>query len=154
MFFISHRGNLNGKIPELENSPNYILNALQLGFDVEVDVWFHNNQFYLGHDCPQYPIDITFLQNENIWCHAKNLQALESLLENECHVFFHYNDSYTLTSKQYIWSFPGHPLSLSCIIVLPELISYYTEQELTSCSGICSDFIDIYRSKSSGVPKQ
>ena len=154
MFFISHRGNVNGKNIHLENSPNYIQQALDLGFHVEVDVWKHNNTFLLGHDSPMYPVDITFLQNDKIWCHAKNLSALESLLQNNCHVFFHHNDSYTITSKGFIWSFPGLPINTSTIAVLPELIAYYTDSELNSCLGICSDFIEIYRSKSSGVPKQ
>lgn len=32
--FISHRGNLAGRMPEFENRPDYIDKALNLGFDV------------------------------------------------------------------------------------------------------------------------
>ena len=35
MILISHRGNLSGKNEELENSPEYIMNALNYGFNVE-----------------------------------------------------------------------------------------------------------------------
>ena len=38
MILISHRGNLEGKNPEKENSPIYVLQALSKGFDVEVDI--------------------------------------------------------------------------------------------------------------------
>ena len=33
-----------------ENNPDYIMKAVDKGFDVEIDVWFKNNDFYLGHD--------------------------------------------------------------------------------------------------------
>ena len=66
MVLISHRGNLTGSNPERENSQTYIQEALNKGFNVEVDVWVVNNQIYLGHDAPQYLIDkilFTFLVN-------------------------------------------------------------------------------------------
>jgi hypothetical protein len=47
MLFISHRGNINGADPTKENSPQYIEEALQKNFEVEVDVRFLNNSFYL-----------------------------------------------------------------------------------------------------------
>jgi hypothetical protein len=54
--FISHRGNLHGPDPKLENKPPHIIEALNIGFDVEVDVFFRNKKFYLGHDHPQYEV--------------------------------------------------------------------------------------------------
>lgn len=38
MILISHRGNLSGLNPDLENSEKYINTALSLGFDVEIDI--------------------------------------------------------------------------------------------------------------------
>ena len=35
---ISHRGNLHGKFASLENSPEYIEEAIDKGFDTEIDV--------------------------------------------------------------------------------------------------------------------
>jgi len=75
MILISHRGNILGKKKQLENNPDYIENALNLGYDVEVDVWSVDKQFYLGHDEPQYKIERSFLQNKKLWCHAKNIEA-------------------------------------------------------------------------------
>ena len=40
MILISHRGNINGKKPDLENKPEYIQNAIKLGYNVEIDVWW------------------------------------------------------------------------------------------------------------------
>ena len=89
MILISHRGNLNGK-SDRENQPDYIGEALDQGFDVEIDVWYHQHEFYLGHDEPQYKIDEKFLEKEGLWCHAKNIDALNQMIENErIHCFFH-----------------------------------------------------------------
>ena len=49
MFFISHRGNVNGKNQEYENNPEYILEAIGLGFDVEVDIWLYKTKLYFSH---------------------------------------------------------------------------------------------------------
>ena len=38
MILISHRGNVNGRFEDWENKPEYINDALNLGYDVEVDV--------------------------------------------------------------------------------------------------------------------
>jgi len=32
MILISHRGNIDGKLSEYENNPNYILSAIDLGY--------------------------------------------------------------------------------------------------------------------------
>ena len=40
MRFIAHRGNVYGANKEKENKPDYIKQALALGFDVEIDAWF------------------------------------------------------------------------------------------------------------------
>ena len=61
MKLIAHRGNITGPKPELENSPDYIFEAIKKGFDVEVDVWYGTDgKFMLGHDNPDYsfPFDL------------------------------------------------------------------------------------------------
>jgi len=78
---ISHRGNLTGSEPARENSPEFIKEALNAGFDVEIDVWFLDEAFYLGHDKPQYCINNNFLFDHglSLWCHAKSISALTGL---------------------------------------------------------------------------
>ena len=70
MKLIAHRGNINGPNPERENSPDYIKEALDKGFDVEIDVWKINGSYFLGHDAPEYRIEFGFLMNDRLWCHA------------------------------------------------------------------------------------
>ena len=140
MYLISHRGNLNGVIPEKENHPKYLDIALKKGFHVEIDVRFHNNKFYLGHDFNQYEIDKDFLLNENVWCHAKTEVALRELIKIKAHYFWHQEDDYTITSKGFIWTYPGKKLLENSICVLPENANY----RYINCKGICSDFIENY----------
>ena len=64
MLFISHRGNINGPNHKEENKIDYILNALNEMYEVEVDLWFKNNKFYLGHDEPQFEISIDFFEKK------------------------------------------------------------------------------------------
>lgn len=141
MKFISHRGNLTGKNKKLENDPKYILQALKLNFDVEIDVFYKNKNFYLGHDYPKFKVSKKFLENKKIWCHAKNLDALNALSLTKAHYFWHQNDDVTLTNKGYLWTFPGKKLFKKSICVLPETKKY----EKINCYGICSDFILKYR---------
>ena len=58
---ISHRGNITGKTKH-ENDPEYIVTALDQGYDVEVDVSFKDNNFWLGHDKKKYRINIDFFK--------------------------------------------------------------------------------------------
>ena len=141
MYLISHRGNLNGIQKDKENEPEYIISAIDKGFDVEVDVRFENNKFFLGHDYNQFEINKEFLLNKKIWCHAKTKEALSALDEIKAHFFWHQEDDYTITSKGYIWTYPGKKLLSKSICVLPEKANY---KEI-NCIGICSDFIEKFK---------
>ena len=140
MLLISHRGNLNGIQKKRENSPTYINEALSKGYDVEVDVRFTDDKFFLGHDTNQYKVNKEFLENKRIWCHAKTVEALMALEKTNAHYFWHQEDDYTITSKGFIWTYPGKKLFLKRICVLPEKFNY----EKIKCTGICSDFIEKY----------
>lgn len=145
MIFISHRGNIDGRIPERENEPSYIQEALNKGYDVEVDVWYENGSLILGHDKQMYPVGDAFLMNNHLWCHAKSIIALRKLLDNVCHCFSHDKDYCVLTSRNRIWVYPGNQLVEGSIAVLPELSDYSDEYLKEMCYGICSDFIRSYK---------
>jgi hypothetical protein len=143
MKLISHRGNISGKQPSLENTPDYIDNALELGYDVEIDVWWHNESFYLGHDEPTYKIETKYLQDHRLWCHAKNGESLYQMRQyKDIHCFWHQEDDFTLTSEGFIWTFPKKSLYCNSICVLPE---HGYKGDLTKCYGICSDNIIDYK---------
>lgn len=138
--WIAHRGNLEGPNPERENHPDYIMEAIEKGFDVEVDVWKIKETLYLGHDVPQYRTTIDFLQNPRLWCHAKNLDALTFMLDNSIRCFSHDKDDYVIISNGNILAFPGKALNERTICVMPEWVDY-TESELNICLGICTDYV-------------
>lgn len=106
MKIVSHRGNLLGRVPEQENHPDYVLNAVRAGYDVEVDVWRIDGKLKLGHDHPQYDVSVSWFKDLPLWCHAKNADALEYLLEQEIHCFWHQQDFCTLTSRGIPWCYP------------------------------------------------
>ena len=135
---ISHRGNLFGPEPELENNPDFIMSALEAGYECEIDVWFVKDNLYLGHDEPQYEVNLKFLQNVKLWCHAKNLSALDYMIQHNVHCFWHQSDDYTVTSQGIIWSYPGKKLVDSAICVMPENI--YEFNDLPECLGYCTDY--------------
>ena len=143
MILISHRGNIDGRIPEYENNPNYIEAALSLGYDVEIDLWFIDGKTYLGHDEPQYEIDDDWLGEriDKIWVHCKNIESLNWIRSTNLHYFWHETDTVTLTSKNYVWAYPGKQPIVGSIAVMPEL----ENDNVLLCTGICSDYIQYYK---------
>ena len=135
--YIAHRGNIIGPRPELENKPEYIINALEYGFDCECDVWCVDNEWWLGHDEPQYKTSIGFLLQKGLWIHAKNIEALEQLEGTGINYFFHDKDAYVLTSKGYIWAYPGSQISELTVSVMPER----TDVDDSKAMIVCSDYV-------------
>jgi hypothetical protein len=149
MILIAHRGNINGRNPELENAPNYLRAAVNVGYNVEVDVWYLGlvDGWWLGHDKPQYRWEGKF--PDKFWCHCKNIEALNEFRANVvypqvCKYFWHQNDDYTLTSGGHIWAYPGKPLGryFNSIAVLPETVPGW---DISTAVGICSDTIEKYK---------
>lgn len=141
---ISHRGNLMGPNPEKENTQNYIQEALNNGYDVEIDIWVVDNKIYLGHDKPLHLIEELwlYLHRENLWLHCKNVDAI-NFFNNKLksfNYFWHENDTITLTSKNYIWAYPGKQPIKNSIAVMPEIYN----DNISECKGICSDYIKNY----------
>ena len=144
MILISHRGNTNGKHPSSENNPGYIDEAIGFGFDVEIDVWMVEGVLLLGHDEPQYGITQQWLNEraDKLWIHCKNIEAVEWFyVLKSFNYFWHQEDTITLTSKGYIWAYPGKQPIKDSIAVMPEIY----KDNLTVCKGICSDNIIKYK---------
>jgi len=140
MKLIAHRGNTRGT-SMVENHPTHIENALKY-FDCEIDVWWEDG-WYLGHDEPTYLVPEAFLLEEGLWCHAKTIQTLYNLLKLGTHCFFHYKDAVTLTSRGYMWTYPGGELTSKSICVLPQTSGVFSKRP--KCAGICSDEIVRYK---------
>lgn len=147
MLLISHRGNVYGPRKDKENTPLYVQDALQLGYDVEIDIWHDKDtDLYLGHNFPQYKVTLDWLNqfNTKLWLHCKNVNALlffrEFVKKKDFNFFWHEEDTVTLTSKGYIWAYPGKQPIRGSIAVLPER----NNEDVETCEGVCSDYINKY----------
>jgi hypothetical protein len=107
MILIAHRGNFNGPNLEKENKITYIEEAIDNGYEVEIDVRMHKNTIYTGHDKPLDLISCSWLKrfNDKLWIHCKDAETLKYFADlNLCNYFWHENDSFTITSKGFILS--------------------------------------------------
>jgi hypothetical protein len=138
---ISHRGNLNGPDASTENNPAYINKIIDLGYDIEIDLWYVNGDLYLGHDEPYYKIDKYWLINrkDKLWVHIKNLDAIQFAKNHYLNYFWHENDKMTLTSNGTPWCYPGIYIPSGVTVVLTdEIIDVYVY-------GVCTDYPELYR---------
>lgn len=152
MKIIAHRGNVFGKYLKKENTEEYLLKAINANIDVEVDIWKIDDRLYLGHDYPQYQTtkDFLFKISQNAWFHAKNIEALNFLMQNLLHCFMHDKDEATLTSNGYIWTNIGKRLynPNKSVMVMPELTSpQYFDLYKDNIYAICTDYAADYYSK-------
>jgi hypothetical protein len=106
MKYISHRGNIDGRIVDAENHPHYIHDTLVMGYDIEIDIWYVDGKLWLGHDEPQHEIELQWLLHRAhfLWIHCKNIPAMLyfnqfSKDNNTLNYFWHEEDTLTLTSK-------------------------------------------------------
>lgn len=157
MKLISHRGNIKEPNPSRENSPSYIDIAISSGYDVEVDLRFINNKFFLGHDTPDYEVNQTWLEKRKnkLWVHCKDLDSATQLLNSKVGFmyFCHNSDSYVLTSNGYVWV---HDLSLN--ITNKSIIPLLSLQDINKFNrkipyAICTDYVSFceYNLKSKGL---
>jgi len=141
MNLIAHRGNFQGREKDNENNPRHIDRSLIHGFDAEIDIWFMNDNWYLGHDYPFFQIEMNWLKERqnNLWIHCKNIEAIMRIRETDYkfNFFWHDNDDFAITSKGFIWSHPKNGPVEGTIYVMPEKNDDATFS--LKLDGICSD---------------
>ena len=99
---ISHRGNIDGPNESLENTQEYIKEAAKK-YRVEIDVWYQDNKFFLGHDSPGEEVDKLFLMSDAFLVHCKNYEAFVELKKfSMTEAFFQLEDDVALTTKNRI----------------------------------------------------
>lgn len=138
MRIISHRGNLDGPNTTSENTKVRIDEAILLGLDVEIDARIVEGKIFLGHDGPAQEASWAWIseRKERLWIHCKNAEAMDFFLGSGTNYFWHQNDEYTMTSKGYVWVYPGKKITKNSVAVLPELWA----KENLDCFGVCSDY--------------
>ena len=149
MIYISHRGNIDNIIPEKENTITYIEEAIDLGYEVEIDVRTKNGDLYLGHDNPDYEVSMEWLisHRNNLWIHAKDIKTLTTLLETNLRFFYHEKENHTIISgTNLIWSHNILESNENSIIPLLSLsdLDLLPKHKI---KGVCSDYIKILKEK-------
>jgi hypothetical protein len=135
MIVISHRANIDGANPQRENSPSCVEEVLAMGIDVEIDVWFKDGSYYLGHDSPDYKIETAWLKTNGLWCHAKNQKALEQMrYDGVTNYFWHQEDRFTITSAGQIWCYPNNISHQGILVHLGPPKSSF------EVYGVCTDY--------------
>lgn len=150
MKLIAHRGNINGKNPERENTESYIVNAINASYYVEIDLWVVNNNLYLGHDDPVNKISMDFLREHasHLFIHCRDLKTLEFLSNHEdaskFRYFYHTVEPAVMTNHgEIIMHSHANMCIKNSIYMLPEILGI-EDVYLKNCSGICSDVISNY----------
>lgn len=146
MILISHRGNITGRLPEVENQPDYIQDTIILGYDVEIDVRMKEGQLYLGHDYAQYKIELEWLieRRDKLWIHTKDFESLDLLIDKGLRVFFHEQERQTIINNtNLIWSHDLESISTKSIIPLLNTQSIEKYGHLAqNVYGVCSDYLN------------
>ena len=138
--FIAHRGNVDGPNLAYENDDAYLKHAYSIGYDVECDLIAHKGILYYGHDEPQQPADVSFLQQQGVWCHAKNLEALLQLLKMRTNCFWHETDKLTITRAGYLWCYPNTFINHINAVWL-DLSDAVIPSTIPNIYGICGDTV-------------
>lgn len=147
MIYIAHRGLFLGPDEKLENSPQQIELALKQGWACEIDLWVQDNTLWLGHDLPQYQVGLEFITQPGLWIHCKNFSALAYCQNySQLNYFWHETDAYTMTSKGFLWVYPGKETNHRSIQVMPEMADPELKNINAKALGVCSDYVERIRS--------
>jgi 3-deoxy-D-manno-octulosonate 8-phosphate phosphatase (KDO 8-P phosphatase) len=144
MKLIAHRGNISGSQASLENDPTYLEHAMEIGYDVEMDVWFQQDAYYTGHDKPTYKIDKNFLKNSKIWVHCKDEKTFYNLSKYvDINCFLQEGDKVAITTKGFLWNHSSCKEwdERSVFVNLGEIVwgSFIFPY------AVCSDYVDSFK---------
>lgn len=154
MILISHRGNISGRNPERENTISYIQEAINQDFFVEIDVSFsfEKNKLMLRHDHDGRGSDIDWdfisKNRDKLLIHCKDISGLRFIKDSEYNYFYHGEDDFCLSSKQWIIAHSRMGVDYinkkDIILMLPEKHGL-SKDAVKECAGICSDIISFYK---------
>jgi hypothetical protein len=142
---VCHRGNLAGPMKSFENNFGILIQRTLQEYHVEVDVWYNENNLWLGHDKPEYKVSLEWLAScKRRLIHAKDGKTFEHLLLEagkralDLHIFYHTEEDYVLTNKGLVICYPGKPLLEGSLCMMPERANYKRE-EIEKCFSVCTD---------------
>jgi len=156
MIYISHRGNLKGAEPELENNPEYIEKAILEGYDVMVDLRLKDGKLYLGSTEPQYELNIDWFEHyaHKLWIKCWDVKIFDFLYREDpvginLRYLWHQHVPMDVcqVSNGFLWlndtreDLKGE----NVIIALESKMGFISRERLADYAGFCSDFVAHYR---------
>ena len=149
-YLIAHRGLTDGPNESLENHPENILQSIDSGYDCEIDLRVLDGRFFLGHNSPDHEVKEEFLENPHLWIHCKNIESVSYFFGTTgFNYFWHQEDDLAVTSRGYLWIYPGKPLGPHSIWVQPEWDTDWRscfEARAQDSVGVCSKYVAEIRS--------
>ncbi len=141
---IYHRGNSRGA-PTVENNPRHLSTLVGAGHHVEVDVWIRDGVFCVGHDRPEHPVSLSWLEAlaPRALIHCKDgatfvgLRAMFAERGIAADLFYHTTEDYALSTGGKIIVYPGKEVFPNCLSMMPESVNRDPIAE--TCAEICSD---------------
>ena len=145
---IAHRGRIeNSKYQD--NTLEAIKESLDKGLSVEIDLMKINERFYLGHDNPNFEIQLSEIDYDKVYIHMKTPHIIDTI---KADFFFIENDSYALTKKNKIWTnYNNKEYNQDSIMCSAELVGgNFNMNKIFSWAkkahGICTDFpLTVYK---------
>lgn len=139
---IAHRALVSGPNTTIENDITTIVYRCSHGLYSEIDIWYLNSKWYIGHDSPDKEITLHHLISPYLFIHAKNVEAFHELqIISNSHglnlrIFYHTEEHYALTTLGETIIYPGLPEKNGWLYMMPER----TGLTLQSSAMICSDY--------------
>ena len=139
---IAHRGLTEGPNHDLENSVERLTLRKENGLHSEIDIWWKDNHFWIGHDFPREQVSLDFLTSPYFWIHAKHresfleLQKVSSEKALGLRIFYHTDEDYILTTLGDTIIYPGLADCNGWVYMMPEMGSI----QPSIASAICSDY--------------
>ena len=137
MLLISDKGNTNGPNILSQNTPDYIDSTINLGYNVKIDLWYHNDKCFLGDDGPKTEINWDWIikNSSYLWINCRTTNTFSFLLENAKSLNFFYNksDVIAMTSQGLAWSSADNPHTKGTIT--------QDADQIDGVLGICSNHV-------------
>lgn len=151
---IAHRANVYGPNPKTENTIESIDFCVKNYINIEIDIWYKDGKYFLGHDEPKIefdPIKYNF-GIINVFFHCKTLETFFNLRKfylnsKQFDLFIHNKDDATITNCGYMWTYPGKELFKDSIAVMPEIISEFYLEDVrkkyikNEIKAVCTDYV-------------
>jgi hypothetical protein len=142
MIKIANKGNLFGVIESVENTQEYLEEAIKAGFLVKVDLWVINGKMCSGENYPSYKISFNDILNPSkILFQTRNSAAFSYIIENGFHGFTD-GSKFSFTSKGIPISH-GSSATDKTIVFFPENEPYEKIKNM-DILGVCGDFVGAY----------